>query len=338
MEPPLDLLRYACIDENVSDLQAPDLILSALVYTVDGRDTRDLVARFHELGAQGIPPRADNRLRHVACLQAAADVLGLDYPVRLPDEAVMAAVAEVSGEGYMWETFLDLALGLSLRHGSRGTAQALAAERLRAPLGANLLTTVQLLHQQVSGEPDAMSAAELGHLGAEAALSMGGTARAATPLALVAVHGAALFPARLVEQAKVWAESVGRVERDPLRWTIDPQTKGVRATLTLRATGSLSECAGWALEDLVYLWPKHIERLMKRELPLEMIHGAKTRKAVLDAVKKGGIEAAVDLQGATVPEDQLAALIQRQDAGLAWIRANHAELSQQPSGIRLITA
>jgi hypothetical protein len=338
MTSPLDILRYDLIDENASTLQAPPLIRSALVYTVDGRDTSSLVARFHELCAQEIPPRADNRLRHVACLQAAADVLGLNYPVRLPDEAVLAAVAEVSGSDSMWETFLNLALGLSLRHGSRGTAQALAAERLRAPLGADLHNTVQLLHQQVSGEPDGMTAAELGHLGGLAALSMSGTARAATLLALVAVQGAAWSPARLVEQAKAWAECAGRVERDPLRWTIDPQTKGVRATLTVRATGSLSECAGWALEDLVYLWPEHIERLMKRELPLEMIHGAKTRKAVLDAVKKGGIEAAVDLQGATVPEDQLAALIQRQDAGLAWIRANYADLSQQPNGIRLITA
>jgi len=338
MESKLNLLRYACINENVATLQAPDLVHSALVYTLDGRNTQGLIERFHEIAAQDSPPRPDNRFRHMACMQAAADVLGEDYATRLSDDDIVAGVAVVSGKDYLWPTFLDLALGLSLRYGHHGAAKALASERLRAPLGADLHTMVQLLNQESSGQVDAMTTPELGHLGGLAAVWMGGKTQAATSLALVAANGAAWSPSRLVEQAKVWDACIGQIDREPLRWAIDPETKGIRATLTVRAAGDLHGCAGWILEDLVYLWPEHIDRLMKRQVPLEDIHGAKTRKSVLEAVKKGGIEAVVDLQGATMLADQLAALVKRQNAGLAWIRANHVELSDQPSGIRLIGA
>lgn len=331
----LDQLRYACIDENVATLQAPALVRSALVYTVDGRDTQGLAARFRELAVQESPSRPDNLLRHVACMQAAADVLGVDGPKRLSDAQIEAGVSEVSGEDYLWPTFLDLALGLSLRYGNQEVARTLASQRLRAPLGVDLHTMVQLLHLQSFSLADAMTTSELGYLGGLAALSMGGTARAATQLALVAASGVAWSPALLVERARACDGCMGQVERDPLQWSIDPESKGVRATLTVRAAGHLRDCVGSVLEDLVYLWPLHLDRLMNRQLPLTRIRGAKTRKAVLDAVKKGGIEAVLDLHGTTLAADQLTALVARQDAGLAWIRANHVELSDQPSGIRL---
>lgn len=60
--------------------------------------------------------------------------------------------------------------------------------------------------------------------------------------------------------------------------------------------------------------------------------------AVLEAIKNGGIEAVADLQGVTLAADDLAALTARQDAGLAWIRANHAEFAGQVSCIRIARA
>lgn len=338
MEPRLGALRYRCLDENEATLQAPPLVRSALISTLDRRDTQGLIARHRELAAQELPPRPDNRLRHVACLQAASDVLGEDYAVRLSDEEIRDGVAQVRGEDYLWPTFLDLGLALSLRHGRLEAAHGLAMQRLKAPLGPDLHTTVQLLHARSSTKADALAMSELGHLGALAALSMGGTAQAATPLALVAACGAAWSPALLLERARAWDGCVGKVERDDLQWSIDPATKGVRATLTVRTAGDLCDCAGSVLEEFVYSWPLHLDRLVNRQVPLTEIRGATTRKAVLAAVKSGGVEAVLDLRGTTLAPHQLAALVERQDAGLSWIRANHAALSEQPSGIRLLGA
>ncbi len=77
---------------------------------------------------------------------------------------------------------------------------------------------------------------------------------------------------------------------------------------------------------------------MTRKVQLSEIRGARTRKAVEAAVASGGIEAVLDLRGTTIDADQLAALVERQDAGLSWIRANHAALANQPSGIRVLGA
>jgi hypothetical protein len=335
MEPQLTLLRHDCLDEAPVGLRPGSLVQSVLVALLDGRDVEPLREQFHRLAQEPVPPRADNRLRHVASMQAVADLLGEACDVRLSPAEIDVAIDEVAGEAYLWPSFIDLAMALSLRLGDRGHAKALSLRRLKAPLGEDVPTLTHLLHVASSFEADAQSLPELGYLGAQTALSRTGTARTATTLALAAVHDGKGFAAALRERARQWDAACGGVDRGAAQWAIDPETRTVRLTVTVRGNGSLHECAGWALDDVVYRWPLHVDRLMKREVPLEAIRGAKTRKAVLGAIQKGGIEAVADLQGVTLATDDLAALTARQNAGLAWIRVNHAALAEQIGGIRI---
>lgn len=267
-----------------------------------------------------------------------SDLLGEPYPVRLSQAEIDAAVEWATGRDYLWPTLVDLAMALSLRSGDRPHARVLSQQRAKAPLGEDVQTLTQLLHVQASNVADAQSLPELGHLGAEGALSMFGTARTATLLALASAHGDEGFAAALVAQARLWDAASEGIERASPRWSLDPRTRALRLTVTVRGNGGLHACAGWALNDLVYAWPLHIRRLVQREVPLAEVRGAKTRNAIAQAVEEGRIEAVADLQGPTLSHDDLTALVARQDAGLAWIRANHVELAALPAGLRVAGA
>ena len=288
---PLAELRHAWVLQDVATVPAGSLASWVLTALLDGRDLAPLRARYHELLKEPMDSRADNRLRRVAFMRVVADLLEETYEPRLTEADINEALEHVGRTPYLWPSFLDLAIALALRFGDRRHARSLVARRLAAPLIDDPHTLVHGLFAESSSGLDEQSLPELGYLGAGAALWMSGTAPAATLLALAAVHGEKGFAMCLQEQARKWSGACGAFEREPARWAMDRKTKMLSLTVTVRGAGSLHECAGWALDDLVYGWHQHLDRLMRCDVRMDEIRGGKTRKESLSAASKGRSEA-----------------------------------------------
>lgn len=332
---PLRELRYKCLDESVDQLMAGSLLRSSLVALLDGRELDPFVARFHTLERSQLPPRADNCLRFVACMQAVADVLGNDCGVRLANDVVDDALQFAENKAYLWPSFIDLAMGLALRWGDRQRAQTLLTMRMKAPLGSDLHALGLLTHAIGLDGSDAQTKADLGHLSADAALFMTGTAVASTLLGMAAIHDPKQFQDELSHQARVWNTASQQVERLPAVWSLNSNERRLCLSVEVRGSGDLHACAGWALDDLVYLLPGHLDQLMRKQVPLSQISGAKTRNQVTAALNDGHLTMAARLRGVHLSQADRAALLARQDGALNWIRHEFSELRSLPAGLEI---
>jgi hypothetical protein len=314
------------------------LLRSILVALLDEREMAPLAARFRALEDSPLPPRADNCLRFVACMQATADVLGANREIRMANERIDEALHLVENKDYLWTSLVDLALGLALRWGDRQRARELLVKRMDAPLGTDLHALGFLMNAIGRDSPDTQTLPDLGYLAADAALLMTGTAVASTLLGLAALHGTKQFPSDLINQVRLWNSESQRVERSTAKWSLNSQDKHLSLSVDVRGSGDLHACAGWALDDLVYGLPGHLDQLLRKQVPLELISGVKTRSQVTTALSEGHLTIVAQLHGIQLSQDDCAALVARQDAALAWIRHRHSVMRGVQANLRIVVS
>jgi hypothetical protein len=308
------------------DLKPLSLAQAALVGVLDARDLGAHVLRLKQLAGDALPPRPDNRLRHVAGLRAAADLIGdLPLPV-LPMSELADAVEQARGAGYLWESLADLALAYAIRVHGAVAAAPLWPLRAAAPLGEDVVLSTTLA---AGLEGDAVDPSwverESGWLAASAAIEMVGTARVATTLALTARFAPAsrsTAASRLDELAHEWAAAnEGLVVSEP-RWSVSAQGRLVLGVAVRGAAEQVAVALPSVSVDLVHRLGWHLERIRAGALKVTEVEGAK-RRADLVRASAAGVELILRTDGYEPAERDLIALRSRQEAALRWLRHRH---------------
>jgi hypothetical protein len=322
----LDHLAYMATDDP-SQLQPLSLAQSLLVAVLDRRELGPLAIRLAELVQRQLPPRADNRLRHVAGLRLSADLLGeVSLPV-LEFEDLVAAVEQVRGTPSLGESIADLALAYALRVHGREMTTRLWPYRAEAPVGEECeVLTLLAMSLDDSKSPDSWSDRETGWMTAHAALDMAGTARVATWLALVARHpGATAASLREIMRvpALAWAQAMVGIEASEPEWAIGQDGRLTLAVQVSGTPGEIQAALPCVLHEVAYRLPWHLLRLKSGALRTADVKGARRAADVARAAGKGvDLVLRSSLAGLTAAD--LDALTMRQEAGLRWLREREA--------------
>ncbi len=313
--------------DDAADAQGTPFLRQALSAVIVGRGLKEARARFATLLEKPLAARPDNRLREMTVRQATADILGMDSGHSPTVAELGAGIDEIRGVRGMWQTLLENGAALALRTGQTKWAKKALAERLETPESKSNIWLTLLLHAQQANGVDVQSLPELGFFAVTSAWDAT-IETVPSLLALAAVHGPEAFGEKLHKEGAAWDRACAKVERGEPSWSVNAD--GVALTVTIKGKGSLRRAAPWALEDLVYRFAQRVDDLMSERVPAGEIAGPKkrARRLAIESATEQGIRAVAVLEGgATLAEEDRAALEARQDAGLDWVRARYSGLS-----------
>jgi hypothetical protein len=313
--------------EELKDSTGTELLRKAVAAVILGRGVSEARARFAALQDQPLQARPDNRLHDVAVRQATADILGVDAQFDYHDSEIAAGIAKARGVQGTWQRLLEEGAGLALRRRAMREAGDVLHERVETEGISRSLNLTLLLHVDTTKTADAQSLSELGFFAVTSA-SDATVDPISSMLALAFAHGHASFGETLQKCARSWDRASAKIKRSEPKWALDAND-ALSLTVTVTGKGSLRDAAPWALEDLVYRFPEHIDALMcKRVAPAEIGGSSKNGKHSALKAAKHGIEAIALLKGVKLEDEDRAALAKRQEAGLAWVRAHHPSLAK----------
>ena len=244
---------------------------------------------------------------------------------------------------FLYERMLDLAIALELRAEGREQASLWRTRRLQAPPSGSTYATLLGLLASAAAFSDSMLRAEAIHMSTEACLgfepalvmTLSFLAREQNTSLLHLIQGgidsieSEMGSRQSLLSDDDHADPLRQVKRSDHTWAFHDDANTIEIRVVVEGLGQpLHAVAGWAVAPLIYELPDLIKNLYDRNVPLQDVKGARSRKRIETALGEGGSLVAIsELHNATISTSDQAALRKRFDVCEEWIHACYPEIS-----------